>query len=74
MSATSNVLWAGLGVAAGYVLALYVEQLEQDDEPSVDGDDDDEGPDLREVDDEADPEIDVPVMKVQEWDGEQWMN
>ena len=67
MSATSNVLWAGLGVAAGYVLALYVEQLEQDDEPSVDGDDDDEGdgegPDLRVVDDDDESS-----------DGEQWMN
>jgi len=67
MSATSNVLWAGLGVAAGYVLTLYVEQLEQDDEPSVDGEDDDEGdgegPDLRVVDDDDESS-----------DGEQWMN
>ena len=59
MSATSNVLWAGLGVAAGYVLTLYVEQLEQDDEPSVDG----EGPNLRVVDDDDESS-----------DGEQWMN
>ena len=48
MSAASNVFWAGLGVAAGYALALYVEQLEQADEPSVDG----EGPNLRVVDEE----------------------
>mgnify|MGYP006414175673 CR=1 FL=1 len=48
MSAGSNILWAGLGVAAGYALALYIDQLEQDDEPDVD----DEGPNLRVVDDD----------------------
>ena len=51
MSACNNLLWAGLGLAAGYALALYGEQLGQEDEPV----DDDEGPNLRVVDDDEDP-------------------
>tara|TARA_Y100001938_G_scaffold91152_1_gene125028 strand:+ start:110 stop:307 length:198 start_codon:yes stop_codon:yes gene_type:complete len=51
MSACNNLLWAGLGLAAGYALALYVEQLDA----VIDDDDDGEGPNLRVVDDDEDP-------------------
>jgi hypothetical protein len=66
MSAGNNILWAAVGAFAGYALAV---KLFEDDQ--AESSDDGEG---SEVDDEADPEIDVPVMRVQEWDGEQWVN
>jgi len=66
MSACNNLLWAGLGAFAGYALAVKLFEDEQ-----ADAGDQGEG---SEVDDDADPEIDVPVMKIQEWDGEQWVN
>ena len=56
MSACNNLLWAGLGLAAGYALALYVEQTGQEDEPV----DDDECPPhpFEYIDDEPDVDQD----------------
>jgi hypothetical protein len=50
MSAGSNILWAGLGVAAGYALALYIDQLVDDQEDVGDDDREVDAPDLRVVD------------------------
>ena len=38
MSACNSLLWAGLGVAVGYALALYVDQQADDQEGDGDGD------------------------------------
>ncbi len=51
MSACNNIFWAGLGAAAGFALALYIEQQVQE-EAVIDDDDDGEGPNLRVVDDD----------------------
>jgi hypothetical protein len=56
MSACNNLLWAGLGLAAGYAIALYVEQLGQEDEP-VDDDEDPPHP-FEYIDDESDVDQD----------------
>ena len=54
MSTGSNILWAGLGVAAGYALALYIDQLVDGQEDVGDDDREDTGDmrfkDLRVVD------------------------
>ena len=52
MSAASNVFWAGLGVAAGYALALYIDQQVDDQEGEDDGDREVDAPNLRVVDDD----------------------
>jgi|TARA_R110002051_G_scaffold322805_1_gene414262 hypothetical protein len=58
MSTGSNILWVGLGVAVGYALALYIDQLDIDQldiDQEDDGDDDHkvDAPDLRVVDEEC---------------------
>jgi len=55
MSACNNLLWAGLGAAAGFALALYVDDIVRNSDEGSDDDGDGEGPNLRVVDDEEDP-------------------
>ena len=50
MSACNSLLWAGIGVAAGYALALYIDHLDDDQEGDGDGDREVDAPDLRVVD------------------------
>ena len=54
MSACNNLLWAGIGVVAGYALALYIDQREDDQEDTGEFD----APDLRVVDEEGEPDGD----------------
>ena len=54
MSACNNLLWAGLGLAAGYALALYVDDIARSNESDDDGEgEDDLRDDLRVVDDKV---------------------
>ena len=52
MSACNSLLWAGIGVAAGYALALYIDQQVDDQEGEDDGDREVDAPNLRVVDEE----------------------